>query len=1067
MGLSSPPIDPALWPEIETLLDEALELSPEEASAFLDRSCGEDAELRRQVEALLEADRRAEGVLDLPAGDNFLELLSEPQDGNGDGDRDDVSGRRYGPYQVLRPIGSGGMGDVYQARDTRLERSVALKLLPPEWSRHPEAKTRFLREARAVSKLEHPNVCTVHDMGETDDGRLFLVMGYYPGRTLADVLSEGAVPADRARRIAIQVARGLAAAHSQGIVHRDIKPGNVILTDQEEVKILDFGIARTHDDTNLTRTGATPGTPAYMAPEQARGEEADPRSDLWSLGILLYEMLTGAKPFHGANHLATLRSIVDEDPKPLAERCPDVPEDLRDVVLRLLQKNPEARYQTAMEVLTNLETSTSPDLPQVPRRRSRSLLALAALLFVGLLAAFFYGPGIEQPSTTSRETSFTAERKAASTSPRTLAVLHFQNSTRDEALDWLRLGIPDMLVTELSQSAQIQVLSTSRLHQILDELDERQPGPPDLGLIRRIAERAEVASVARGSFARVGDLYRLSMTVEDVATGAILASKQVEGRGEESLFALVDELSAAVRNGFEVERAPDLPENVQAITTASIDAWRLFSESRSFIRQGKVTEAIALLEEAVEIDPQFALALVNLGQMYQQNQNLEKAHETTGRAMELLERLPKNIRITLQAPFYASRWQTKHLAVESLEEALRIDPENQSSRNNLAGLYAELERYEEALSEYRRLTDEGTSYGPTYGSAAYAYSALDRFETGYRLLLDYSQDHPEQYWLQLALGWHLTDWGRYSEAGEALDRADRLRPGDNTVLWGRWRLEILTDDWPQARQTGIQLQGLGDPFSEWRGALCLARSESFAGRSEAALEKMREAIEAFGPGASFTALARGFRAELLLSLGRPEEALRDLALARQEGEGDWPELFALFLEGLAHLEENRPDHAQTSLESLRDRMTGRENRVEKRQILHLEGRLAHHRGDLDHAIHLLRTAADLLSPRGVEFNPQIYPPHLPLDLDLAEALQEAGRLEEARAWLQTAIERRSERLEQPIPWVRAHLRLGQVEEQLGRPSAALEVYGHFLDHWQHGDLDREAVVRVQAALKTK
>jgi tetratricopeptide (TPR) repeat protein len=373
-----PSTDPEFWSRVEALFDSAIELPAGDRRAFLDEACSGDAELRARVEALLAADAKASGFLATSMPQVAAALLA---DTSSVASTERLTGRELGPYRLIRPIGAGGMGVVYEAEDSRLRRRVAIKLLPPDLCRDPAAKERFLREARAASALDDPNICTVHDIGESE-GRLYIVMAFYEGETLKERLQRGPLPVAEARQVAIKVARALSRSHGAGIVHRDIKPANVMIDHRGEVKVLDFGIAKIQGDATLTRTGDSPGTPAYMSPEQARRELVDGRTDLWALGALLYEMLAGRRPFPG-NDQEVLLAILSREPEPIDRVRPETPRELARIVAKALAKSPEARYQAAPELLADLEAAPAGELP-ANRLRARTLRV--GVLFVGVLA---------------------------------------------------------------------------------------------------------------------------------------------------------------------------------------------------------------------------------------------------------------------------------------------------------------------------------------------------------------------------------------------------------------------------------------------------------------------------------------------------------------------------------------------------------------------------------------------------------------------------------------------------------------------------------------------------------
>jgi eukaryotic-like serine/threonine-protein kinase len=389
------------WREIESLYHFACELKPEERQAYLEGACGDDEALRSEVESLLANNDLAAGFLETDQPEQSGELPEVPV----------PAGEQIGPYSVLEFLRAGGMGEVYKARDTRLERSVAIKFLPRALVAAPAALERFQREARAASALNHPRICTIHDLGDYQ-GRPFIVMEFLEGRSLRDHIASNPVPIPELVDLGLQICDALQAAHAKGIVHRDIKPANIFVTTNGQVKILDFGLAKLITEPHsavataaragagmavtgvtLTRPGALMGTAAYLSPEQARGEEVDTRTDIFSFGVVLYQMATGRPTFHGKTSGELIGAILHQTPVKPSVLNPAVPASLERIILKMLEKDRTVRYQSAGELFADLS-----ELQPAKRRRSmwpaRLMMALAALaLAVGLLIAIIASKG--------------------------------------------------------------------------------------------------------------------------------------------------------------------------------------------------------------------------------------------------------------------------------------------------------------------------------------------------------------------------------------------------------------------------------------------------------------------------------------------------------------------------------------------------------------------------------------------------------------------------------------------------------------------------------------------------
>ncbi len=994
------------------------------------------------------------------------------------------AGRRLLHYRIVAKIGEGGMGQVYVAEDERLGRRVALKVLPARMAGDPERLERFHREARAVAALNHPNIVTLHSIEETE-GVHFLTMELVVGATLTRKISSRGMPLSELFALAIPVADALAAAHEQGITHRDLKPDNVMVDGGGRVKILDFGLAKLiHGPAGensatltatLTQAGHILGTVPYMSPEQVLGKPADARSDIFSLGVMLYQMATGRRPFEGEAQAEVISAILRDTPDSVDELRGELPHHLGRIVRHCLEKDPEHRYQSALDVrneLADLQREITTGEPTAGTASRVTRLRPAARkwwLAAGAVAVLALAVGYSQLRSrdaipVAAAVPDAAPATSAAPSRPSVAVLFFHNTTSDPELDWLRSGITDMLVTDLAQSPEIEVLSTGRLFQILKSLDALEQATLSFDLIQELAEQAAVEAVVRGSYARVGEDFRIDVTLEGTANGAILKSDRVEGRSEEDLFAMVDDLAAAIRNNYEVSPHPEMPATVGMVTTSSLEAWRLFSAARTLQLQAKPREAIPLLEKAITIDPGFALALVNIGLAHKSLAQPTQAREYTRRAVEQAERLPLYQRHETEAVYYSTRWATLGRAIEAIQKTLRIYPDQTSSRNNLARRYAELERYEEAIREYRTLIDGGSSFNGTYIDIANAYAGLGRFETGSRILQDFVRRHPDD-WLALnQLGWHFTEWGKLDQALEWFARAAQRRPGAFYVHYGRWRAQVLREDWPQADLEAASILALSHAPEIWRGAVSQARNSTYRGRSSDALARFDDAIGAYPEPNAFTALARCWKAELLLQRGDAARALAEAELAQEQGREEWPELKGLFLEALARQRLGRPAEADRTAEQLRQLTAAHPNAVSERLLHHLAGLLALARGDAGAAARALNRAESLLPPQGVEFHWHVYPDHVSIWNALGRAELALGQPEQARLWFRKAVTSGAEHLESPVPYVRSFYYLGHVHQQRGERAEARSHFDRFLQLWRDGDLDRGALDDALAAV---
>jgi TolB-like protein len=496
-------------------------------------------------------------------------------------------GKTVSHYKIISKLGEGGMGVVYEAEDSKLRRTVALKFLPAELATDTTARTRFLREARAASALQHHNICTIHHIDETDDGRVFICMECYDGEILRDRIARGRLAVSEARDLVAQAAQGLASAHARGIVHRDIKPANLVVTADGVVKVLDFGLATVSGGTRVTRTGTTVGTVAYMSPEQATGRDVDHRSDIWSLGVVLYEMLAGEVPFRADYEQAVLYKIINEDPPPLASLHGDIPAGLAAVVEKTLEKDPSRRYQEISELLAALD------------------------------------PVAAEPAGQSRPVV---------TEGRAVAVAPFKMLSGEAEYHFLSLALAEAVSHGLSFNEDLVVRPTSAVMRYAE-------GQFDA---RRVAQELSVSVVVEGSIQKLGPNVRVQIQAWDAIEDSTLVSVRLDGHTKD-LFELQDRLSDVLGEAMGV--ASD-DSSAHAPPTDNPQAYELFLRaSERFLRYSEdgTRRGIDMLRSAVELDPKFASAwarlavgFVNMGVMFDPDGKwLVDAEQAVNRALAL------------------------------------------------------------------------------------------------------------------------------------------------------------------------------------------------------------------------------------------------------------------------------------------------------------------------------------------------------------------------------------------------------------------------------------------------
>jgi len=601
-------------------------------------------------------------------------------------------GKTISHYKILEKLGEGGMGVVYKARDTKLDRSVALKFLPQHLSQADEEKKRFIHEAKAASALDHPNICTIYEIDETEDGQMFIAMACYEGESLKEKIERGPLPLDEVIDIAIQVARGLDKAHSKKIIHRDVKPANILITEDGQVKIVDFGLAKLAGRTMLTKEGTTLGTVAYMSPEQAQGAKLDHRTDIWAFGAVVYEMVTGQQPFKGDYEQAVMYSIMNEDPEPLTALRSGVPMELERIVNKALAKTPKERYQhideTVVDLLSARKQSERDQTKVQPIKakpvQSKRIYLYAALVLFGILA------------TIAVINYLPKDQKVIDS----IMVLPLQNYSGEPEQEYFVDGMTEALITELSKITGLRVISrtTSMRYKNSDKT------PPE------IASDLDVGAIVEGSVLRAGDRVRITAQLIDARADKHLWAENYD-RDLGDILRLHSEVAKTIANQIRITLTPQDEARLGSAETVDPEVYQLYLKGRYFWSQfgeEHLLKSIDYFEQAIARDPNYALAYAGLASSYSglsndflpPHETMPKVKQAAIKALELDETLAEaHIAMGLVKFFYEREWSATE---KEFQRAIELNPNSAEARTWYALYLTTMGRYEESIIEVEK-----------------------------------------------------------------------------------------------------------------------------------------------------------------------------------------------------------------------------------------------------------------------------------------------------------------------------------------------------------------------------
>ncbi len=764
------------WDKLARIYEQAAALPPGERAAFMDQACAGDPDMRRDVEDLLDHEDKGNRFFEHLGQAVFLPSGEEPSGSAGH----DLSGTTVSHYEVRRRLGGGGMGVVYEAYDTRLERTVALKFLPPHLDASAEARLRFIQEAKAASALDHPNICTIYEVGQTDAGQTFIAMACYQGETLKHKIARGPLPVEEALLYAVQIARGLARAHAKGIVHRDVKPANVMVTaptpgesSYGTVKILDFGLAKMAD-VELTRTGTTMGTVVYMSPEQTRGAGVDHRTDLWSLGAVLYEMLTGERPFRGDFEQAIVYSILNEDPPPLRQHHPEVPEALEHVVAMCLEKEPDLRYPAAADLLADLEmlvsgrdeslSASRPVPTRILARPNRRLLTGAGGGLLLVLLVLLVIPA-------SRRALLGGSAPVTPAGLTYVAVLPFTSAVpADQALaDGLMQSLTGLVARLETPEDSLWVVPA-------DEILNREIQTPTEA--RKIFG---VDAVLRGQMIRRGALTEVILNLEATERPRVLGSATLPGPldpafQQKALQALADLLNVRVQDRARA--------GLDAGSPQTPTAYAFYLQGVGYLQRrdkaGNLDLALEQFRQALAEDSLYAPALAGLceavWEKYRNTSDTELAEEALGycdRAAALSED-HAGVLVALGSMYLRTGQHRK--AEAALLRARVLEPSNVDAFLWLARVYGDLGQTDNAEDAYLRAIALKPNLWVSYSNYGAMLYNIGRYEDAGRQFEQVTRLTPDNYIGFNDLGIVQDHFNQIDDAVASFERSINLQP---------------------------------------------------------------------------------------------------------------------------------------------------------------------------------------------------------------------------------------------------------------------------------------------------
>jgi serine/threonine protein kinase/Tfp pilus assembly protein PilF len=976
-------------------------------------------------------------------------------------------------YEIIEELGKGGMGRVYRVVDKKIDEEVALKILNPEISTNKKTIARFQNELKLARKIAHRNVCHMYHLGE-EEGTSYITMEYVPGEDLKSFLRRsGQLSVAKTISIAKQVCEGLAEAHRLGVVHRDLKPQNIMIDKEGNAKIMDFGIARSLEGKGVTGEGVVIGTPDYMSPEQVDGKGVDQRSDIYAMGVILYEMATGRVPFEGETPFSVAVKHKTETPSDPRKLNTQIPDDLSTVILKCLEKDREKRYQSTEELLPEL-TRIEEGIPTTERiiakRRPftskevsvqfkvKKLLVPAFVVMALVITALVLWRVIP------REQAMMAPKIENS-----IAVVSFENMTGDKSLDHFRKVIPNLFIVNLENTGYIHVVTVERMYDLLKQMNKEDVEIIDRELGFELCAREGIESLVLGEFSKFGNTYSTTVKVVDVETRKTLKSATSKGEGEDNIInQQIDELTRAVIQGMGIarEKVEATPLNIAEFTTSSLEAYEYYANGMELRIKGKHEEARQSFEKALEIDPSYAMVYYGLSRIYWATDNPDLNREALKKAMELSEKSSEKDRLYIEG-YYAKMIEgNQEKANAILTELVRKYPREKDALIQLAWDYYQKRRFEEAEKIYRRVLDLDPSYYHGLQNLSHIYAVQKKYEMALELIEKLNESHPNElnvYWL----------WGDIYKAQSNLDEATKIyekalsvNPEWLVFYWHIGLIHAYREDYNEALKWIDKLISRAQGNDQVNGYIVRAFIKFWLGRFDQCLVDLDTAEDSANKVNSFYWPYHHIeliRFHVFLDKKEFDKSLQSLKNWLDMQKKCFPDLSEerravnLILITVLDLKQNRTKSVETNLEEVRSIKAWMPDAQRYFHYYHeyLSAEVSLVNNSPEEAVTLFKKLgisenldADILN----EFFTPVSQNRMPFLHDgLARAYQQIGELDEAITEYERLLSLTPRDGHLFIIHPLYHYRLGKLYEQKGSKGKAIDEYEKFLDLWRDAD----------------